>query len=352
MIALARTPESVVKLFNKEWSRALKEDNYVLKYLCRMLFFRILLNYSQETNYLDRLSLANSDAYNRDSGSYARKVATYLHNKTTNDESGIYISFPEIIKSVLQKPFFSENEVLKSQIKDLANVLFTMSLSRSTDTNWNALIVIKFGYNTSCSANDLYEKMVCLWEEYQDNKSIITNANEYAIKLTPAGNFYAQIVPTFEYYACRFNDNYKPLIAIANNDECEELLNIVMKRAFFDIDNIVNEDKIFIRSMGQKEVDFSRLYYDVEWLYRSKNRNAPDVHPGRILRQHIGYLDNYRKYIQSQDYSSGHEFQMPHDTCVRLRIIEDTIQMYINKATSIEKMYPHYIKPIKYVRGD
>ena len=356
IIALARSPESVIELYNRNWTTALREGNRSQKYLCRMLVFRILLNYSQEKNYLDRLLLANVDAHNRDSVSYARKITSYLQNKAISDDGEVYISFPEIIKSILQKPFFSEMDVSETEIKDLANVLFTMSLSRSIDTNWNALIVIKFGYNTSCSANELSEKMICLWKEYTENKSIIENTDEYAIKITTAGNIYAQIVPTFEYYACRSDKIHRPLIAITNNNEFEELLSIVMKSAFSDIDSIIKEDMTFIRSMGQKETDFTSLYDDVYWLYKSKNRNSPDVHPMRIIKHHIGYLENYREYIQMKEYSNCIDLETVDDMRgqlqKRLNIIDYIIQKYLEKAKSIENLYPHYLNPIKYVRGD
>ena len=338
ILALARMPESILKQYNNNWKNAIETKNPSTKYLCRKLILRVILDYIQETNYLDKVLINVANIYGDDgeSNSYARKITTYLSNITTDEDEEKYVSFPKIIKNILHRPYYNENDINEIQIRDLAKTLFTMNLSNRDDTNWSPLIVIKFEYKSYIYEEDLIQQLINSWKNYLKDNIQIENVNEFAIKITAAGKTYAKFVPDFEYYASRYANKFKPLMTITDQYECYELLNIVQKNAFRCINNIIRDEEQFFSSMGQKEQNYSYLY-NSRWLYKENDNNTYNVHPMRILNHHIGYLEHYLIYLLTLIKNINEKNEM-------IYIIQDTIKKYKNKVIEIENNYPNYLK--------
>ena len=348
--ALDETPEKILNIFNEKWQKAKEDKTGCIKHLCRRLILRILFDNIQKTNYFEDLliKMVNLEDNLDESDSYARRITTYLHRITINNgDKEIYVSFPRIIKKILHKPYFREDEVIEKQIACLAKVLFIMDKYRSNDTNWAPLVTINFGHHSAYSEDSLIKEMINRWEKYinREYPNILDDVKEFGIKLNGAGRMYAKITPDYEYFACRYANNYKPLMAIMNKQDCENLLKIIMDNAFKCIDNVIERETRFFSGMGRETTaDYSQLYGNEGWLYKSsldERQHCPQTHPIRVLRNHIGYLQHYYDYLKS--YSLDADYDNPSDRKDMCDIVQNTLKKYEYKKIEIENKYPNYL---------
>src|SRR5699024_10776003 len=153
-----------------------------------------------------------------------------------------YVTFPEIIRSVLKPPYLS-NVPTDQHIEDLAAIMYLMNETRNEMTNWAPLIMIKFDNEQVYNKETLIKELKKQWRLYKEKggKEKYKNYfNKYGVHITTSGAFFAKMVPDFEYFACRFADKYPALMVRENfkkvgedSYQCIELINVVKENAFW-----------------------------------------------------------------------------------------------------------------------
>lgn len=321
--AISKIPENYLIYFNEQW-KTCTEIPY-LKHLCRKFIFRILLNHIQRTKYFDKLMVEKRDASSRkqnlienDCSSYARKIANTLYRislEKMNNGDSKYTSFPEIIEAVLKKPYVPD-DINEDSIEKLASIMYLMNETRNEETNWAPLIMIKFDIEQAYNEKNLCEEMKREWNTYKLNKDKKeASFLKYGIKVTDAGSFFAKMVPDFEYFACRYSPEYPPLFILQNlrhseknnnSYDCIDIIRAVRENAFMCIDEVIERDKYFFRSISYKtakQKNFELLYRKnspYKWLYKERDSKEKLVaHPLRILNHHMGYIEHYLEYIKN-----------------------------------------------------
>lgn len=342
IMALDRTPDRTLKIFINTWNKASESGNSCLKHLCRRLILRILLDYVQERYYFDDLIIKTSSKKDdllseHEKYFYTRRIVTFLYRVSLNNGNNeTYISLPKLIKQVLCRPHFNENEVTKKQINYLARILYTMNKSRSTETNWAPLVVIKFDYDEEPTLDNLYQRIINIWGQYVStrNQNLVNDTRLFSVKITDAGRFFARVYPDFEYFACRHKKDLEPLLAIKNSKDCRSLITTIKEQAFECIDAVIYNEKDFFGGAGNSRTrNYRRLYSDESWLFKENANEKPTTHPIRIIRNHIGYLTHYLEYIKN--YTSESDFDKSTDKDEISRMVEEVLKSYREKEENI-----------------
>ena len=366
--AIAYQPESDITYFNKMWSKCISNPELLaVKHMCRKFVFRIILNYIQQTHYFDALMVENQRATAKaekkiesdfnSKTSYARKIANTLYRKDIEERIGgtrEYVTFPEIIRSVLKPPYLS-NVPTDQHIEDLAAIMYLMNETRNEMTNWAPLIMIKFDNEQVYNKETLIKELKKQWRLYKEKggKEKYKNYfNKYGVHITTSGAFFAKMVPDFEYFACRFADKYPALMVRENfkkvgedSYQCIELINVVKENAFWCVDEVIDRDKKFFGSTGRSpklQQRFKPLYdpnSPYKWIYVSDPKNGTAIpHPMRILNHQRGYLLHYVEYLKAVDKEDLSEEARDKIT----EKVQKCIVSYTNKISSIKKENPDY----------
>ncbi len=375
--AICVRPEIEIQYFNKLWAKT-KEgglNKSGLKAVCRKYILRILLDNVQRKQYFDRLMVENLDLdyesrdlahkkdillskpHRKESNSYARKIATMLHNISLNKGKDNYVSFQRILLTIL-KPSYKPDRFTDNKIRDFGKILFLMNETRNEITNWTSLVCIKYDSSQEYNEINLCNILVKQWHDYSENKIEIDDVSKYGVKITEAGEFFAKILSEFEYFACRFLSKEPPLVSLKNlellDDKDEnsfraiEIINIVRKKAFSCIDEIIKRDKeTFIESLNKPKANRHPNYakmYDSEysWVYKDSPQAKALVHPYRILTQHQGYLTCYFDYIERfvpKEFFNKEEYKSS-----LLGLIKNQILQYNNKLEELVMSNPEYFR--------
>ena len=363
-----KTIDHLITYFNKMWSKCISSPELLaVKHMCRKFVFRIILNYIQQTHYFDALMVENQRATAKaekkiesdfnSKTSYARKIANTLYRKDIEERIGgtrEYVTFPEIIRSVLKPPYLSKVPT-DQHIEDLAAIMYLMNETRNEMTNWAPLIMIKFDNEQVYNKETLTKELKKQWRLYKEKggKEKYKNYfNKYGVHITASGAFFAKMVPDFEYFACRFADKYPALMVRENfkkvgkdSYQCIELINVVKENAFWCVDEVIDRDKKFFGSTGRGpklEQRFKPLYdpnSPYKWIYVSDPKNGTAIpHPMRILYHQRGYLLHYVEYLKAVDKEDLSEEARDNIT----EKVQECIVSYTNKITSIKKENPDY----------
>ncbi|MDR1644810.1 MAG: hypothetical protein LBS05_03140 [Tannerellaceae bacterium] len=121
----------------------------------------------------------------------------------------------------------------------------------------------------------------------------------FGIRIKTAGSFFADIVPEFEYFACRkmFKGEEEtptiPLFELSNQVRSDSQNGYFFSKTISVIrTKAVNCAKEVIA----RERDVIAEKQD-EWIYQRKNKPS-HVHAKRIFTQHIGYLKKYCEFVE------------------------------------------------------
>ena len=366
--AIACQPENDIEYFNKMWEKCMNNPEiWAVKHMCRKFIFRVILDYIQRTRYFDaimvesqRITAKSEKKIGKDfnnNSSYARKIATTLYRKDLEENIGNtkeFVTFPEIIKSVLKPPYLPGIPSDK-QIEDLASILYLMNETRNEKTNWAPLIMIKFDNEQVYNKDTLTTELKKQWKLYKDKNSREKNKiyfSKYGVRITATGAFFAKLVPDFEYFACRFAPEYPALMVRENlkriggkyTYQCIELINIVMENAFWCVDEVIERDKGFFGSTGRSpggDERFQPLYDSnapYKWIYVSDLQAGTAVpHSMRILNHQVGYLQHYVKYLECIEEDLAEDIRNE-----IIKKVQDCITAYKEKILSIKKENPNY----------
>lgn len=373
--AICVRPEKEIVYFNKLW-KTISEggiNKSGLKEVCRKYILRILLDNVQRKQYFDKLMVENLDLeyekrdlnhreyillskpHKKESNSYARKIATILHRVSLNNGKDQYISFPRILLTVLKQPYLP-NAISISQIKDFGKILFLMNETRNEITNWTSLICIKYDSSQEYSEINLCNILVEQWQDYVDKKVELDDISKYGVKITEAGELFAKILAEFEYFACRFLSKEPPLFSLENiksiytngkrSFRAIEIINIIRKKSFSCIDQIIERDYSFFSNTGSRVnryPNFEKMYDgEFSWVYKDSAKAKALVHPYRILTQHQGYLASYYDYIER--FVPENYFDIPQDKVALLDMIKEQLSHYSNKFTELLNLHPEYFR--------
>jgi len=376
--AISVMPEQEIKYFNDLWKVASMGEIYKsgLKTVCRKYILRILIDNVQRKGYFDKLMVENLDIeYNKrnldnrekillckpqknESNSYARKIATILHRYALENGEEKYISFPRLLKAVLKQPYMPST-ITKNQVINLGKILFLMNETRNEITNWTSLVCIKYDSSIIYSETKLCEVLYEQWEEYLDKNIAIDDTSRFGIKITEAGSFFAKILADFEYFACRFLSKEPPLFSKENikviyvngkkSFRAVEIINIIRKKAFNCIDEILEKDFDFFSDGGsgiKRSPDFFKMYEgEYSWIYKDSINANGLVHPYRILTQHQGYISNYLDYVER--FIPISYFDNSQDKTLLLDKVKLQLIKYSNKYNELIKNYPEYFRKNK-----
>lgn len=293
--------------FNIKWDEAIKQHSPSLKHMCRQYIFRVLLDYIEDTQYFDQIMAAVNGNIQDEKTSYARRISTILNNwSQANDKK--FVSFPNLVQSVLVSK--DGCEISDTQITDLGEILWLMNIPDTERTHWSALIEIRFDPTEVFDKDSLIKILQDEWKD-KKNKSEVerNNAKKYGVRLRSSGSFFADIVPEFEYFACRSvsfgrHRHFPPLFEVENltkNDKgeyrCILIIEGIYSQSLKCIDNIIK---------WESSISVDKL----KWLFRRRSTARAQVHPLKIIRQHIGYLEKYCDYIEEHipdDICSQHD---------------------------------------------
>lgn len=376
--AICVRPENEITYYNSLWKIIKEGETPIsgLKAVCRKYILRILLDNVQRKQYFDKLMVENLDLdykkrnlherdyilsckpHREDSNSYARKIATVLHRAAMNQGNDIYISFPRILKTVLETPYTAVGDLEISIIK-FGKILFLMNETRNEMTNWTSLVCIKYDSSQEYSEANLCNILVEQWKAYLNNEINLDDTSKYGVKITEAGEFFAKILADFEYFACRFLSNEPPLCSLENlkpifingkrSFRAVEIINIVREKAFSCIDEIIERDCSFYANnthsgcRGSKAYNFNKMYNDeYSWIYKDSVNAKAVVHPYRILTQHQGYLANYLDYISR--FVPENYFEDELDKQKLLDMVKNQNASYSDKLADLLEKYPEYFR--------
>ncbi len=375
--AICVRPEDEIRYFNKLWKKRTERglNKGGLKAVCRKYVLRILLDNVQRKQYFDKLMVENLDLdyksrdlehkqdilsskpHRKESNSYARKIATMLHNVSLNKGRDKYVSFPRILLTILM-PSYKPDRFTDTKIKNFGKILFLMNETRNEITNWTSLVCIKYDSSQEYNENNLCNILVEQWHEYKEKNIELDDVSKYGVKITEAGEFFAKILADFEYFACRFLAKEPPLFSLENiklldkenknSFRAIEIINIVRTKAFSCIDEIIKRDKeTFIESLNRPTSNHRPNYtkmYDSEysWVYKDSPQAKAFVHPYRILTQHYGYLSCYFDYIEK--FVPEEDFEKTEYKDSLLSLLKSQILQYKFKLRELMNSNPEYFR--------
>jgi len=290
------TPKNieVVQEYLKWWEysfeKGVHEKGYI-RHLCRKAILRLFYNRFAWKGLYRRFGVGTIDG-NLDYASYARKVLTFLREKNPKNkrnDSENYVSLNELVKGVLMPTnAMGYSGINSHEFIHLSKMLHLMTDVEMVPHYWAPLVEIiivgKEEFNNDVLLTALHESESCY---------------EHKIKITDAGRTYALLNSDFEYFASRYTENRSPLIFSGN---------LKKENGIYPCLEIIKNTRSATISCMKKLIEFDRQTFQqsagsISICEQMKYRNLLmfDIpHPVRIARQHIGYLEHYRWFVDSE----------------------------------------------------
>lgn len=274
-----------------------------LKYLCRNAVMRFVFNEISSTGYFGKIYNNISIGFS-DKNTYAIRILTWLSNKGSHKDE-TYYSYAELIKEVLCAPGLHKCEAKNLNIDDFADVLIALDEHRFDDTRdsesknestpnyWCQLVILKNNdpeLNGRLDAKTLAAKII---EQYNAENN---NVDNYGIKLTEAGNSFANFLFEYEFFSCQYDGNNLPLIFILDLKEIKNTINSVFANAKKYIDNILIFESSFFNK--KYELAYDR-WYNLVNVSKNGKKQMKSI-PFRIICSHKFYLEQYKKYMEDE----------------------------------------------------
>lgn len=304
---------NIFSLFNNDYKRAItclaatyKFESKALQYEielmghgesfdkhgARGIVYRLIFNHFKSKRYLDKLEVNTKDHWNNDFTPF-RIVLTYLNNvqpehkeQFLSDDSDLRSLF-DIYKNFID--IFSSTWNVSQHI--LADALWSMYELRKSET-WNHLIT--FDSIASIRRDDLLN-------EFEQFHNHVKRKSDINTRITCAGRTYVNFVCIhFEFFACRFTDIKDPLFLESNLKKDEK----GKYRFEIIISDVLNAVKKCCEKLNRFTRDFliGQQGFTLESLLQSKlvhkkEERSPLLHEERVIHQHIGYIEAYRKHL-------------------------------------------------------
>ena len=233
-----------------------------------------------------------------------RRLAVFLSNYNAKS----FVRFSKIME-ILFISMHGDKQI--SDISDQEINAFTQIISamRERNRNWNWAPLIMLRYNDTDDYST--ENMKGILDRIKTDSSVEMDDDRYVLfglKLAFAGHCFAQYSNEFEYFASKYAFDTLPLYcysSIHNRSEIEKLIRSVREKAINILYSDAEKDSAYVK-LADGTYDYNALYkmkyfYDEEFdpfdesNATSRNRRLP--FPVRLIRNHVGYLDNYRVFI-------------------------------------------------------
>jgi hypothetical protein len=293
MTELKKENKNLISLdtFQSYWS----EPPIAYKYLCRRAITRLIFDFidfspkddAQKISFFDKIHVNHAD---NEMGTYARRILCFLLYESDGKIDEKYVSFYNFIKGIFAPP--RDNEIEINVFDAIAEVLLAMNESSFFKYNWVQLIVIKFNATSDIDKSQLAEKL----RESYENK--IEKDNDFGIRITNAGRFFAYIQSDFEYFASRYCKNiaaFSPLIWVKDIDAIKNIIKTVFTNAEKCIKTVIKFEKNYFS-------DYKNIYhkeYFYKWTLLGKEK--PKLpHPYRIIDTHCSYLAHYKNFLEAE----------------------------------------------------
>jgi hypothetical protein len=276
------------------------EHPFAYKYLCRRALIRLIFDFIDlapkedvhKTSFFDKIHVNHTA---EEIGTYARRVLCFMLYKSKGKIDENYVSFYDFVKGIFEPP--ANNKIDEKVFNELAEVLLVMNETSFDIYNWVQLIVIKFNSTPKIIKEDLAKKL----KESYENK--IEKDDDFGIRITNAGRFFAYIQSDFEYFSsryCRDISAFSPLIWVKDKKAAKKIIMTVFDNAKKCMDIITNFEKDYFR-------DYKEMY-DKEYFYKwtllgEKKSSMP--HPYRIIDAHCTYLEHYKVFLDAEKDKNG-----------------------------------------------
>lgn len=313
------------------------ENNYMdVRFLCRQALLRLVFNEIYNTGFFNRIY--GNENFPSSTRTYARRILTYIANNKNYDTEE-YVSFYEIVNALLVNPDVSEGEIDQNELNNIADILIALNEYEFSDAGggtcfhdtsgsnkWCQLIILKFNDQSCTNPLDATSLANKLFEMYTAKDESTEN---FGIRITEAGWFFVNSLCNFEYFACRCNKYYMPLLFMKDEDMIKESIEEVFNMAEKCIKSTLIQEYAFFHGSFGKEKTYN---YNLRIKTQSgKNSNYP--FPIRLIIQHISYLYSYRNYLTKDTLHDSFEL-ISKD--VRNNLIE-TVDEFINRYKNIAK---------------
>jgi hypothetical protein len=278
-------------VFQSYWS----EPPIAYKYLCRRAIIRLILDFidfypTKDTQKISFFNTIHVNYQEKEIGTYARRILCFLLYESHGKIDERYVSFYNFINGIFAPP--RDNEIEINVFNEIAEVLLAMNESSFVKYNWVQLIVIKFNATPSITKKQLAEK---LKESYEKK---IEKDDDFGIRITNAGRFFAYIQSDFEYFSSRYCKNiaaFSPLIWVKDIDAIKNIIATVFINAKKCIKTVIKFEKDYFS-------DYKKIYrkeYFYKWtLLGEEKPKLP--HPYRILDTHCSYLEHYKNFLEAE----------------------------------------------------
>jgi len=183
---------------------------------------------------------------------------------------------------------------------------------------------IYYSKNAVDNENDIENKLYSQYEKYLRNESY----SYVEFKICECGQTYINsIVPHFEFYSIRINEEYQNLYCV----EDAEQLKTILQNVFEKIEVCCNKQIEFSNEYIKKYRIDKVTYLSLKFHPRTINLN-PQLHIERVIFSHIEYFNRYRLYLISKKGKRGNydEFN---------DILLEYIGLYLN-------LYSEYVSKI------
>lgn len=331
-------------------SKAIHEEIKIMNYGhsfdkhgARGIVYRLIFNHFKGKRYFHNLGLNRKDYWVNDFTPF-RVILTYLNNiqpehidQFLTDDSDL-VSLHQIYEDFINilSPTWNQSQHL------LADALWSMYELRKSET-WNHLIT--FDSVATVKKDILFSEFKQFYEEKKIRSDI-------QIRITCAGRTYVNFVCThFEFFACRFSDIDKPLFSDKNLS--------LDSKGIYQFEKIISQVYNAVTKCCKKLNDFTKdifinkLKYTKESLLKEKyvhhkEDRAPLFHEERIIHQHIGYIEAYRKYL----------IVSKHMDCIQINkrivpLIENYLSLLKDNSLyglSSKELYTDLMYCVKYIR--
>ena len=262
------------------------------KHGARGIVFRLIFNHFKSKRYFEKLGVNTKNHWNHDF-TPIRIILTYLNNiqpehndQFLADDSDLRSLF-DIYENFID--IFSPTWSVSNHI--LADALWSMYELRKSET-WNHLIT--FDCIASVKRDDLLN-------EFQQFHNFEKQKSDINIRITCAGRTYVNFVCIhFEFFACRFSNISDPLFLETNLKKD--------KKGRYRFETIISEVLSAVTKCCNRLNSFTKNFliekqgFTMESLLQSKlvhrrEDRSPLLHEERVIHQHIGYIEAYRKHL-------------------------------------------------------
>lgn len=348
-----------------------KDKNDIWKNASRTYIIRLLLDNIQSTQYFSDLLAIGKSADDLGKG-YARRILTYLHLKNI-DNKNCYVGYYDLLHHVFDKPSYNPNAgKIKDDLFDkIAAILIKLNEPEKESTRWCQLILIRFEHREITK-----EALIQELKKSYSNKS--DNIEKFGIKITEAGSYYLSLLPKFDYFACRYYSNSKPLYLVDNikpvnniniNEQsfpCYRYIEKVKKQTI----GYTNSQGEFIKGCVQeiydsdvkfftnkKRCNFDDMYKQ-NYLYRNNGSTNGISQIKDIIIKHIGHLDGFRGFILYFNENKLSEFgyvEKEHKKILSnyiLGVIKEYMEVLQNYAEKKDLKGIYYIDNYNYINNE